>query len=91
MRGGSSNQRVRGTGDNKGRLRTVLPYAFLLLFPMCSLARQDTEQIDIPVVRSQAFRVPDTLTIRVRLTNITPAVPTSIRWRYGGEGQGGKV
>jgi hypothetical protein len=55
------------------------------------LARQDTEQIDLPIVRSEPFRIPDTLTLRVRLKNISPEEPTPIRWRYGGEGQGGEV
>jgi hypothetical protein len=49
------------------------------------------EQIDLPIVQPQPFRIPETLTIRVRLKNILPEVPTPIRWRHGGEGQGGEV
>lgn len=40
---------------------------------------------------SRPVRVPENLTVRVRLTNIVPEEPTPIRWRYGGEGQGGEV
>ncbi len=69
----------------------VLFYVFLLLPQTRSLARQDTEQTDLPVIRSQPFRIPDMLTLRVRLKKISPEEPTPIRWRYGGEGQGGKV
>jgi hypothetical protein len=63
----------------------------LLLCTMCGVAQQDTEQIDLPIVRSESFRVPDNLTLRVRLKSITPDEPTPIEWRYGGEGQGGQV
>ena len=48
-------------------------------------------RIDVPILQSQTFRVPENLTIRVRLKSITPEEPTPIQWRYGGEGQGGKV
>ncbi|MHC4749938.1 MAG: hypothetical protein ACYTFW_08695, partial [Planctomycetota bacterium] len=65
--------------------------ALALMFPMCSLAQQDTEQIDVHILQSQTFRVPENLTVRVRLKSITPEEPTPIQWRYGGEGQGGKV
>lgn len=73
------------------RLAIILPCVFLLLPPMRSLARQDTEQIDLPIVQPKPFRIPETLTIRVRLKNILPEAPTPIRWRHGGEGQGGEV
>ena len=56
-----------------------------------SLTRQDMEQIDLPIVQSQPFRIPEALTIRVRLKNISPEAPTPIEWRHGGEGQGGEV
>lgn len=65
--------------------------ALLLFYTMCSFAQQDTEQIDLPVVRTESFQVPDNLALRVRLTSITPNEPTPIEWRYGGEGQGGQV
>ncbi len=63
----------------------------VLLFSMCAFAQQDTAQIDLPVLRSASFRVPDDLTLRIRLKSITPETPTPIEWRYGGEGQGGEV
>jgi hypothetical protein len=69
----------------------ILLCVFLLLPPMRSLARQDTEQIDLPIVQPQPFRIPETLTIQVCLKNISPEAPTPIRWRHGGEGQGGEV
>ncbi|UCG49496.1 MAG: hypothetical protein JSU94_06870 [Phycisphaerales bacterium] len=69
----------------------VVSCAFLLFFPPCVLAGQDTEQIDLPILQSESFRVPENLTVRVRLQSITPAEPTPIQWRYGGEGQGGEV
>ena len=63
----------------------------VLLFSACGLSRQDVEQIDLPILRAASFRVPDDLTLRVRLKSITPEAPTPIEWRYGGEGQGGQV
>ncbi len=64
----------------------------LLLFcTMCGFTQQDTEQIDLPIVRSGSFRIPDNLTLRVRLKSITPDEPTPVEWRYGGEGQGSEV
>jgi len=82
----NKNGQISGVG-----LATVLACVSLLLSPMCALAKQDTEQIDVPIVQSQSFRVPDNLTIRIRLKGIEPGNPTSIKWRHGGEGQGGKV
>jgi len=73
------------------RFTAILPVVFMLLPQIRSLARQDTEQIDPPIVQSQPFRIPDTLALQVRIKNISPEEPTPIRWRYGGEGQGGKV
>jgi hypothetical protein len=35
--------------------------------------------------------VPDDLTVRARVTRLTPAEPTDIAWRWGGEGLGGEV
>jgi hypothetical protein len=72
-------------------LAIVYSCVLLLICPICSLARQDTEQIDVPIVQSQSFRMPENLTIRVRLKSITPAEPTPIQWRHGGEGEGGDV
>jgi hypothetical protein len=52
--------------------------------------KRDTGQIDMQVVK-EAHRAPKGLTMRARLKSITPAKATEIHWRYGGEGQGGKV
>ena len=88
---------VANANDDSGRknngieLTMILSCAFLLMLPTWSFPRQDTEQIDLTIVQSQPFRVPDTLTLRVRLKNISPEEPTPIRWRHGGEGQGGEV
>ncbi len=88
------NGQVKGVGPAVGqarRARLTGAGVLVLLFSVCGLAQQDTAQIDLPVLRPTAFRVPDNLTLRVRLTSITPATPTPIEWRYGGEGQGGQV
>jgi len=69
----------------------VISCALVLMFPLCCLAGQDTEQIDVPILKSQTFHVPENLTVRVRLKSIKPKEPTPIQWRYGGEGQGGQV
>ena len=96
-----ANSQVKGVGPVAGQARRTRygrgmprPYGagvLVLLFSTCGLAQQDIAQIDIPVLRATSFRVPDNLTLRVRLKSITPAVPTPIEWRYGGEGQGGQV
>ncbi len=84
-------------GDDNGRQDRVVELVMIfscilaLLSPSWSFARQDTEQIDLPIVQSQPFRIPETLTVRVRLLSITPQEPSAIRWRHGGEGQGGEV
>lgn len=80
------SRRIRGLG-----LRVFLPCVFLLVFLPCVLAREDTEQIDVPIIRSLPYRVPDGLSVRVRITSISPDEPMPIRWRHGGEGQGGNV
>ncbi|MBC8217349.1 MAG: hypothetical protein H8E73_02685 [Planctomycetes bacterium] len=80
------NDKIRGVG-----LATVLASLLLCLSATCSFAQQDREQIDIPILRSQSFRVPENLTVCVRLKNIAPEEPTPIQWRHGGEGQGGEV
>jgi hypothetical protein len=88
------NAQDKGVGPASGWaswIRLIGTGVLVLLFSTCGLARQDTEQIDLPVVRSASFGVPDDLTLRVRFQRITPEVPTPIEWRYGGEGQGGAV
>jgi len=47
-------------------------------------------QVDVLVV-DESWTVAKELTVRARVTAITPAEPTSIRWRHGGEGLGGRV
>ena len=50
----------------------------------------DTAQIDVNV-EDRTIHVPDTFTMRARVTAIKPAAPTGIAWRHGGEGLGGEV
>jgi hypothetical protein len=83
-------------GNKNGQIRcfrlvTVLANLFLLLSSMCSLAQQDSEQINVPIHWSKSFRIPENLTLRVRFKKITTKEPTPIQWRHGGEGQGGEV
>ena len=80
-----------GRQDSVVKLAMILSCALVLLSPSWSFARQDTEQIDLPIVQSRPSRILETLTVRVRLLAITPREPTAIRWRHGGEGQGGEV
>ena len=54
-------------------------------------AGRDTEQIDVVTVKSLEHAAPEGLLMRVRLQRITPADPSPINWRHGGEGQGGEV
>jgi hypothetical protein len=54
-------------------------------------AQPDTEQIDVTIVKAEPHGAPEGLSMRARLAAITPAEPSEIRWRYGGEGQGGEV
>lgn len=54
-------------------------------------AQVDTEQVDVHIERAIPIAVPDDLSVRVRLTAVAPDEPSVIRWRYGGEGQGGDV
>jgi len=48
------------------------------------------EQVD-QATKGSTFVMPTDLTIRARLTAITPSEPSSITWRWGGEGLGGNV
>lgn len=49
---------------------------------------QDKSQVDIEI-RDDSFTMPADLMLRVRVTAMTPSEPTSIQWRWGGEGLGG--
>jgi hypothetical protein len=68
--------------------RTAYTLALLCLSAATAAAE---EQIDVPILPLRSYRVPDNLTLRVRLVRITPEEPTPIQWRHGGEGQGGDV
>lgn len=48
------------------------------------------EQVDV-ATKGMTVVLPPDLTIRARVTAITPSEPTSITWRWGGEGLGGEV
>ena len=50
----------------------------------------DDEQIDIEIIEAvPTVPVPDDFTVRARIVKITPAEPSRIAWRHGGEGAGG--
>jgi hypothetical protein len=55
----------------------------------CS-ALQENSQVDTEI-RDDQFTVPADLMMRARVAAITPSEPTSIHWRWGGEGLGGNV
>src|SRR4029453_9034723 len=57
---------------------------------LLALLPQDKSQVDIEI-RDDAFTMPADLMMRARVTAITPSEPTSITWRWGGEGLGGNV
>jgi hypothetical protein len=63
-------------------------WALLLLCPVLGAQDDKKAQVDV-VVRDDSFTVPADLTIRARVTAITPSEATSIQWRWGGEGLGG--
>lgn len=65
--------------------------AVLLFGNLATALGQDVQQIDVAVAKSRKAEMADGLSMRVRLTAITPAQPTEIHWRHGGEGQGGDV
>lgn len=48
------------------------------------------EQVDV-ATKGSTFTMPADLTIRARVTAIAPSEPSSIAWRWGGEGLGGNV
>src|SRR5687767_5148628 len=77
------------------RIRT-LALPLLLVFAFDSVVGSATagadrpdSQVDLPTV-DERWSVPDDLTLRARVTRITPAAPTKIEWRHGGEGLGGE-
>ena len=62
-----------------------------LLLAACLQAAEDKgAQVDL-LVEDESWSVPKDLAFRARVTAITPAEPTAIQWRYGGEGLGGGV
>src|SRR6185295_18334789 len=52
--------------------------------------QDDKAQVDV-ATKGDSFKIPADLTIRARLTAITPVEASSITWRWGGEGLGGEV
>jgi len=62
----------------------------LICLGLLVLFAQDKSQVDIEI-RDDAFTMPPDLMMRARVTAITPSEPTSITWRWGGEGLGGNV
>ena len=69
-------------------LAAVLVFAIPGTLP--AQAQKDAGQIDELTVKDDAHRTLAGLTMRVRLKAITPAEPSEIQWRYGGEAQGGQ-
>jgi hypothetical protein len=64
--------------------------ALAALAIVASVAAQDDKaQVDV-VVGGGTAAVPKDLTLRARVTAITPAEPGPIAWRWGGEGLGGE-
>jgi len=49
---------------------------------------QDKSQVDVEL-RDDSFTMPPDLMLRARVVAMTPSEPTSIQWRWGGEGLGG--
>lgn len=64
--------------------------AALLLCLLGGAQDDATEQVDI-IVEKEDWTLPADLRLRVRVVSITPAEPTTIQWRHGGEGLGGNV
>jgi hypothetical protein len=46
------------------------------------------EQVDV-ATKEATWAVPADLTVRARVTKLAPSEPTSLKWRWGGEGLGG--
>jgi len=80
----------------RARLTEVLSLLSLaaLLLPLADrrplVAAEDKgAQVDL-LTADDTWAMPEDLTVRVRVTAITPNEPTGIEWRWGGEGLGGK-
>jgi hypothetical protein len=57
-----------------------------------SRAAQDDAKVQVDLAtQDDSWSVPADLTLRARVTAITPQEPVNIDWRYGGEGMGGQV
>ena len=61
-----------------------------LSFVLSVAAQDDKAQVDV-VTGGGTAAVPKDLTLRARVTAISPAEPGPIAWRWGGEGLGGDV
>ena len=55
------------------------------------VAGQVDEQVDVEAKEAAGWTIPDDLTLRARVTAMTPAAAVDITWRHGGEGLGGEV
>jgi len=79
------------TGQSRiRRLRAALALPLLLL--SAAFAGQDDSRAQVDLaIRDDTWTVPAALTMRARVTAITPAEPVTIDWRWGGEGLGGTV
>ncbi len=74
--------------------KTLLACLALTCLVTPALAQTTTApdvQVDLASHDETRLAVPAGLTLRARITAITPAEPTLIEWRFGGEGLGGNV
>jgi hypothetical protein len=70
----------------------MLGVTMAVLLAAAGAPAQDDSKAQVDVASKGAtFTVPGDLTLRARVTAITPSEPTSIAWRWGGEGLGGEV
>ena len=75
--------------DAQGIIKLAFRCAAILVLGLCSLhAQVDTEP---PTPRDQNFAIPKDLTLRARVTAITPSAPASIAWETGRGGQPDKL
>lgn len=89
----SSLRTPRTSGETSRAPRAPLILAAFALFAFAPFARgqADHAQVDVATVEAPAWSMPDNVMIRARVTAMDPPEPTSIQWRYGGEGMGGEV
>src|SRR5262245_6820356 len=78
----------RGSSRRRQRMRQIRFGMVLLLLGAAAPAQDDKQQVDV-AIRDDSFTLPPDLMLRARVVAMTPAEPTSIQWRWGGEGLGG--